>query len=378
MNLDKYQISSEVYRLIEVKKDDRKFEVKAQDVVSDIDLSHVVINTRTEELNYLINCPSETCQVRKLSGEMYVEKKSFLENWPKDLGKLILWKPSLFIQAKSKTSHLSKPGDQFLIVKLIQEYALVIQLTPPFQEGYLKLSDGISKLDLAEFVLIDKKWRAVNYKTGEGLYLKGQGKKPVSFSKVSGILTAPKTLVATKEIPDESLVPRSHLTFLNQRTEVWNKGYHPDHGFIWWKATLSNQKMYSLDEIRARKIYSLANPKDQEVPILISADGIFFSKNGVEFIKLDQFGNQNWPVAIDPQGYLYVGYQRAHPNHLDFHPFLKPADLAQIFPGYPSGVKILDYSFDKKSIRLLIGGGAKRRWIEGAYLNPLSYPWTPF
>jgi len=378
-NLNRIRSNTESLNLIEVKKDNLKFKLKAEDVTSDLDLSHVIINTETNQLQYVLNCSEfESCLTRSFEGHVKTYSRSSLENWPGDLGKLVLWRPSLFINATTKIPEFARPGDKFLIVRLQHEYALVMQLTHPFREGYLKLSDGISKLDLAQYVLFKNKWLAVNYKTRDGLYLTNYQKNPVSFSKIKGIITQPRTLVALKEIQTHSLVPRAQMTFLGRESISWSYGHHPEHGFIWWKEQRPKREIFSLEQIKKRKIYSLAHPPKEELPIMISADGIFYSENGKEFIKLESFSNQNWPVAIDPLGYLYVGYQRASPGSLMFYPFIKPADLTRLFPGLSSNFKILDYAFSNGSIRLLAGIGSKRRWIQGAYENPLTSPWTLF
>lgn len=364
---------------IKIKKDGIDFQIDSKKALSEIDLSYQVIDPSSGNLNYIIRCTDLICDLRTSTGEQRSELKRRLISWPSDLGKLVLWRPSLFIHARTNLVTQYAPGSTFLILNLQHEYARVMDLNKPDQEGYLKISDGISKLDMAQYVLFQNRWYQVKYKTRDGLFLAHYPRNPIIFSKVQAILTQPDVYLAKEEIQGTPILARSQLLFQAEMFEKWSYGKHPEHGLIWWKDTPEKKEKLSLEEIQKRKIFSLAHPINKEFPILLSAEGgIFYSENGLEFTHLEQFGNQNWPVAIDPHGYLYVGYQRAHPNFLNFQPFLRPSELAKIFPNSNGNLKILEYAFDRDSIRILTAWGSKRYWIQGAYLNPLSSPWTLF
>jgi len=365
--------------ILRVKKDGVDFQLEAKMALSEIDLSYQVIDPSSGNLNYIIRCADLNCNLRTPTGESLSELKRRLMSWPGDLGKFVLWKPSLFIDAHTKQATQYAPGSAFIILNLQHEYVRVIDLNSPSKEGYLKFSDGISKLDMAQYVMIQNRWYQVKYKTSEGLFLKNFQRNPVIFSKVQAILTQPDLYLAKEEVKNTPIKPRSQLQFVHESFEKWSFGKHPEHGIIWWKDSPEKKERLTLEQIQRRKIFSVAHPVNKDFPILISAEGgIFYSDNGIEFIHLEQFGDQNWPVAIDPHGYLYVGYQRAHPKFLEFHPFIRPTELTKIFPNSNSEVKILEYAFDGESIRILAAWGSKRRWIQGAYQNPLSSPWTLF
>jgi hypothetical protein len=375
---------------LDIMKDSTQYRLPAELFVSELDLSHLVLHSEKNALYYLNHCILDHCFVKSFSGQEFKALKKDLLPWPQDLGKLILWKPSFFIENHSKKLQPCNPGDRFLILNLQQEYAHVLQLFPPYQEGYIRLSDTLSKLDLTQYALVKKQWFQVSHKTQEGLMVfqpssqspsqkkRNSQQKLLPFSKITGLLTHPQTLLSLKNIPHTPIVVRSPVTHLGESIQLWNQGLHPQHGLIWWKKQEPQHKVYTLSEIQKRKIYALAHPKEKETPLLISADGIFYSKDGQQFIHLSDFHHQNWPVAIDSLGYLYVGYQRAHPLYLDFQPFVKPVELARLFPSPPNELKIYDYRFDQHFIRLQVGSEKTKHWVQGSYVRPLSSSWSFF
>lgn len=372
-----------VTHMVNISKDGLDFALESHFLLSDLELSHRVLDLETNQINILIGCQAHHCQVQTPSsnfktdsGQIKTQSKNKVALWPADLGKFVLWKDSPFIDAETKKVSQSRSGDTFLIIKLQHEYIHVEQLSPPYQRGFVKMSDGITKLDLAQYVLYKKQWLPVKYKTNEGMHLATDNHKIITFSQISGVLTKPNTLVATKEVRDIPIMPRSLVTYESEKIDTWSHGLHPHHGPICWKMRNESESPLSLTEIKKRRIYSVAHPPDREHPVLLSADGIFFSKDGVTFKKIPQFFNQNWPVGIDPKGYLYVGYKKSHPDFLDFHPFIRPEDLSKLFTSHNSEIKILDYAFDKKVISILAGWGSHKRWIKGAYHNSLNSPWS--
>lgn len=364
-----------------VSKDGQQFLLERSDLLNDLDLSEKLIDLKTGASLPVSIKDDNTYWLLAPDGKRLKRTPDQLTPDPKDLGRLVTWKTSTLILEKEKTPTPIEKGTDFYIVRFQHEYALVQSVQNPAIRGYLSLADTHSKLDLAKFVWVRGQWLPVKYRTRDGLRVqRASGREEwLSPMRVEGVLTKPLVGILKSALPSKNLVVRSQVEILSLRSDTWYQSWLQDHGLVWWKPLASKAKTtLSLETILKEKtIFSVATPPNKPLPILVSAEGVYFSANGLDFVEIEQFRGQNWPVTIDDHGHLFVGYFKASDHSkLYFEPFLKPHELAGFFNSKnPKVLKISELYADANKLRLALSDGTRQLQIKAPNVGSKITEW---
>lgn len=228
---------------------------------------------------------------------------------PNDLGFALTMKEVAFKKKATNNSAtlLNIPiGTRLAPIAYQDGYAYVIYKSTA---GYVNLSEIMSKFDFATMVYADNRWQLV--KQREYDFMITVDHKKIQLNKIKGIVTPEnKGIIASsnQKIPLWSLVE-----IVNPESSIWVQSYLKGHGLVWWRLEEENnhQNELTIDELLKRNIASVSfHPKDPLKGIL-SANGVYTTKNGTTWKKLTQFGDFNGPVHYFNDLLLFVGNYRS-------------------------------------------------------------------
>ena len=108
------------------------------------------------------------------------------------------------------------------------------------------------------------------------------------------------------------------LKLLESAVVQWGSAFINGMGWMWWPISDENRgevdpvsgepKIHlSIEQVRARKIFDQVQSPSIPLLRLVSADGIFLTRDGEQFLQIDQFKGRNFPLAVAPQGTIFVG-----------------------------------------------------------------------
>lgn len=197
--------------------------------------------------------------------------------------------------------------------------------------GFIPMSQVIGRSDFADRGWNHqlKKWQEISYRNGSKLIVKGQidrfdlmnftafrGKKNAAIVSQAGLHV---NLGARVQI-EEALAHK------------WNESYVKGHGLIWWKTDLKNTpkslKTITTAELLKKNLTGISYDSKQKKG-LASASGIYQTRDGKNWSKLDFFGNQDWPVLIHSSGVWFVGSYKSSDEGESFQPFLKWSEIVK-------------------------------------------------
>ena len=188
--------------------------------------------------------------------------------------------------------------------------------------GYAHSSYFISKIDFALYFSERK----------NNWYPKSQYKKTFLLN-FKGLFTDPNLAIIGKANDHFKLQERVRV--IEKTSVTWAQSKIADHGLVWWKPSeepddQSRDKKLSIDELLKRDIYSVAfHPKNEKMG-LVSAQGIYFTLDGLNWQKLQDFENNNWPVHILPDGTWVIGSYKSSNQGRSFSEFFAWEKLTRI------------------------------------------------
>lgn len=198
-------------------------------------------------------------------------------------------------------------------------------------EGYVDANNLVLKADFASFALDEKNiWRQVLYREGEFVQL--DQKQSLSISKVQRWSTRPDLGIVVGSVEHMQLPLRSHVKIRRMENQSWKISFLAQHGEVYWlppesseekKLEPASEKTLTTDELLKRQIHFVAiHPNNPKIG-LVSANGIFYTMDGILWKKIEQFKNQDLPVTISEPGDLFVSNFRSFDHGKSFHPFLR-------------------------------------------------------
>ncbi len=206
-------------------------------------------------------------------------------------------------------------------------------------EGYVDLSHLVSRADFAVWAYIGNKWHSVHHR--EDQFIVTSNKIKIPLDEIVALTGSPNKGVIINSDGAEPPV-RAHVQILESESHQWALSLLPGHGMVWWKKdSLNTSKKtevedtgLSADEILKRPVFSLALEGTKKVKGLISAQGIFRTEDGVKWLPLKQFGNQDLPVSVHPDGYWFVGSYKSSDRGETFEPFIRWDQLAGLIESH--------------------------------------------
>lgn len=247
--------------------------------------------------------------------------------------------------------------------------------------GFVPMSQVIGRSDFAElgWNIKLKKWQNISYRNGSKLVVKGQMDRVdlMNFTAFRGRKNA------------ALMAQAGHIVGLGARVQIeeamahkWNESYLKGHGLIWWKTDLtktSRQKKIITTADLLKKNLSGISYNPQLKKGLASAGGIYQTRDGKTWSKLDFFGNQDWPVLIHSSGVWFVGSYKSSDEGESFQPFLKWSEIVKkMQDSQPRRsvpfLKVVGLSsLNQQWMKIKIDTGAKLASIKA---DPISNEWN--
>ena len=324
-----------------VQREKKQFWVKATSVARDLNLSeYVYSNTRKQTYKVQNIDGSAITAVPASGGAVETLSLAELSPIPEDTGVAMTLTSTQVHESptwKSDSMLNLPPGSRLQILKFDDTWAQVTFESVGKVSGWVDLSNLVLKHDFAAFALWGEKnrWLQVVYREGSDLITPDH--KRIPLSEVKGLITKPDLAISMVTDDDEHLLLRQNLTLLKTDSEPWALSKLQGHGEVYWKIGASTPPPDShfsggitIEELMKREVVSVSfHPKNPNVAV-VSAGGIFLTTDGKTWNKISRFGDQDFPVLIDGQGFLYIGSHRSNDYGKTFSPYFRWELLAQL------------------------------------------------
>lgn len=256
-------------------------------------------------------------QIKKNAGELQADAY--------DLGFVMTLKDA-YLKAKDSESAsiltTIPQGMRLTVEKYDNEFAHV-----KYQqyEGFINLSELITKFDFATFVFADNSWHQVSTRQFDKIV--SVNRKTISLNSIKGLITPDvRGIIAssTQKIPLWSQVEA-----IRDKISVWHQSRLKDHGLVWWKAQTSSEQVYfTIDDLLKKEISSVSFHPQNPLKGLLSSDGVYITEDGFYWRKLPQFEKFNGPVHYFNDLLLFVGTLRSTDGGLTFESYIQIDKLA--------------------------------------------------
>ena len=164
----------------------------------------------------------------------------------------------------------------------------------------------------------------------------------VSIKSLAAHTAYPKFTQALRRIPLRKeasadslniaeLKEASSLNVLARDLQKWGQVRISDEGTFWWAIDNENQShdlnsdsiQLTTSEIFDRKIYDMVASPDIPYMKFVSARGIFKTLDGKVWTQIQQFKDENYPLAVSPSGVIFVGAFVSTDHGESFEPYLR-------------------------------------------------------
>ncbi len=398
-DLEKNTLRSEAEINFRVAWDRKEFSLKENDLLRDVQLLKTAM---TKDLSVLRGQPqSQGKYLGSLKAKTSVEVLAISSSWALVRSKQL----EGWISISNLDPQFTDQGSAFTLTDTY------LRATPSLNARLLTtISQGTR---LPQF-RIEKNWLYVNFGKHQGyidlghVYLRADfarwahhqklGWVQVRHREFSQLKTQDNLLFPLEEftafIPDASrafvLNPQYQGPQMRSRVEIkkivearWAVSRLKDHGEVWWKMDHENVSSQNAgrnangiktDELLKRSIFSMAFTDSQKVHGLVSAKGIYRTEDGIQWHKLESFGNQDYPVAVHKDGVWFVGSYRSLDSGKTFEPFIRWDRVADVLSqqnvNVGSMVKILRIeSLKTPFIEILMDTGSRRVSLQTHILN---------
>lgn len=199
-----------------------------------------------------------------------------------------------------------------------------IHVTYDGVSGWINSTQLIHKTDVAQWVYWKGKWNRVIGRKGT-LVATDKGIQ-IPLSEIESVITDPSKGFVLQL---ENIQAGTPIKVLSRNDVLWIQSKIPDHGIVWWKRL----DMHPLDErapekitteqLLRREIFSADFDQDKSRRGIVSASGIYVTRDGETWTKINQFKNENHPVSLHPMGYLVVGDQYSRNDGRSFAPYVR-------------------------------------------------------
>lgn len=311
-----------------------------------------------DRLVRVFQCRPQHCEVAfkesALSDKKLWVPKKDLSQWPRDLGKAIVIKPTwLYVARKDNPQQFQpirvEPPEAFVIVRHHSWALQVISIRNPQWVGFLDASSVVYKLLMAQYVFFQNRWWRVE-SLGRNTVLTP---REIPVWNVEALLIEPQTwLVWDQQV---QAVRKQKAG----QWRLWIGSYLAPLGLVWWQPERQWQKRWQIPGDRllpfARQVTIAGNP-----PVTFGVkNGVFVDPDGSgSYYQMTHLGLENWPMVADSDGTVYLGLWVTHKNHpLNFRPFWHWREIFQCLSHHPQSwnpVRLVDLQLQKPHVVLTL------------------------
>ncbi len=190
--------------------------------------------------------------------------------------------------------------------------------------GYVRLSETITKFDLATVIYAQEKWQFVKRRDFD--YMVTVENKKIHLSQIRGLVTPDlRGLIAS---PTQKIPMWSQVEVVNDQKPSWIESNIKGHGLVWWKPSVAADEIYTIDELLKKEISSVSFHPKNPLRGLLSAHGVFMTEDGYHWKKLSQFADFNGPVYYFNDLLIFVGHFRSLNGGKSFDNYIQIDKLA--------------------------------------------------
>ena len=256
-------------------------------------------------------------QIRKNAGELQADAY--------DLGFVMTLKD---VYLKSKDSESATilttipQGTRLSVEKYANQFAFVKYQA---YEGFINLSELITKFDFATFIYADNEWHQVGTRQFDKIV--SVSRKSIALNAIKGLITPDaRGIIASGS---QKIPLWSQVEAIRDKLSVWHQSRLKEHGLVWWKTqTDSGQIYYTIDDLLKKEISSVSFHPQNPLKGLLSSDGVFITEDGYYWKKLPQFEKFNGPVHYFNDLMLFVGNLRSTDGGVTFDNYIQIDKLA--------------------------------------------------
>lgn len=213
-------------------------------------------------------------------------------------------------------------GTRLIVEKYINEFAYVKYQN---YEGFVNLSELITKFDFATFVFAENDWHQVSARQFDKII--STKKKSIPLNSIKGLITPDiRGIVASGS---QKIPLWSQVESIRDKVAVWNQSRIKDHGLVWWKSLPATEQIYfTIDELLKEEISSVSFHPQNPLKGILSANGVFTTEDGFYWKKIPQFEKFNGPVHYFNDLLLFVGNFRSTDGGKTFDNYIQIDKLA--------------------------------------------------
>ncbi|MBC7743457.1 MAG: hypothetical protein H7061_14770 [Bdellovibrionaceae bacterium] len=191
--------------------------------------------------------------------------------------------------------------------------------------GYVRLSEMVTKFDLATMIYAGKSWQIV--KKREFDFMITADDKKVHLGDVRGIVTPDQRgLIASS---NQKIPLWSQIEIVNEDKPTWIESVIKDHGTVWWKpSNVESEVVYTIDDLLKKEISSVSFHPKNPLKGVLSAHGVYMTDDGFHWKRLLQFEDFNGPVYYFNDLLLFVGHFRSTDGGHHFDNYIQIEKIA--------------------------------------------------
>lgn len=372
--LEKAELREEWKYSFLVQHQQKKFWLQSQDILRDLDLASTAISENDRVQWRIQKKEGAWLQVKNpKTGQITWLSQRELRPDPKDLGLAVNLISTSLRQGPKWESELRvmiPPLSSLRLIQMKNNWAYVSFESVGEIQGWVDLSSLVLKADFASFAqLKDGRWRPIKYRENDQLILDKDDR--IDISEAEQLITRPDQAIIVRKISGFDIPLRSTVSILKIDADRWGLSSLPGHGLVYWKknmedsvdfTALGDSEHLKTEELLRREITAVAfHPKDPLLG-LVSAGGVYFTKNGEDWTLLSGFREQNQPVSFGPQGQWIVGSSWSRDQGKTFQSFVSWDKLGSLLMTQssvsPKVLKLTDVKpLDNQRLRLLVDTG---------------------
>lgn len=271
-----------------------------------------------------------------------------------ELGKAWLKSNTRMTASPSPTSHFldSLPAHRF--VQVLGETKDTLKIQTAGYNGYIAKSQAVTLKSLAPHAVYPK----FSYNL-----------KRIPLRREASEDSA--EVVELKEVAE--------MKVLDRELQKWGQVKISDEGTFWWAIdddslssdSSSDTIQLSTSELFERKIYDMVSSPDIPYLKFASARGIFKTLDGKVWTQVAQFKDENYPLAVSPNGNIFIGAFVSSDHGETFEPYLRWENVITAarlkFHSSPRFLQLLkviplDFSGNELELKMDIGLKAPNRF----------------